>query len=304
MSFDKPATGAALADLAARKIFVGTSSWKYEGWLGQLYTPERYEYRGKVAKSRFEADCLEEYAQIFPTVCVDAGFYRFPNEQYIAKLARQVPEDFQFSFKVTDEITVKQFPNLPRHGERAEQENKNFLNAGLFVNEFLGPISPYRKKIGVLMFQFSQFYPRDFERGREFIALLDEFLGKLPHGWRYGVEIRNKGFLKPDYFETLTSHNVAHVFNSWSRVPDVTEQMAMEGSFTPDFVASRFLLKPGRSYENAVKSFSPYASLKEPYPAAREAMKGLLKRRTERGNFIYVNNRLEGNALETIAALS
>jgi len=49
-----------VSDFAARNIFIGTSSWKYEGWLGQLYTPERYSYRGKVAKSRFEAGCLED----------------------------------------------------------------------------------------------------------------------------------------------------------------------------------------------------------------------------------------------------
>ena len=47
-----------LGELASRNIFVGTSSWKYEGWLGQLYSPERYEYSGKIAKTRFEAECL------------------------------------------------------------------------------------------------------------------------------------------------------------------------------------------------------------------------------------------------------
>ena len=45
--------------LADRGIFLGTSSWKYEGWLGQIYTPERYEYRAKVAKTPFEEYCLD-----------------------------------------------------------------------------------------------------------------------------------------------------------------------------------------------------------------------------------------------------
>jgi hypothetical protein len=27
------------AELSAKGIFIGTSSWKYEGWFGQLYTP-------------------------------------------------------------------------------------------------------------------------------------------------------------------------------------------------------------------------------------------------------------------------
>ena len=87
--------------------------------MGQLYTPQRYEYRGKVAKSRFERDCLSEYAEVFKTVCVDAAYYTFPGEKYLRGLADRVPTDFQFGFKVTDEITLKKFPNLDRFGVRA-----------------------------------------------------------------------------------------------------------------------------------------------------------------------------------------
>jgi uncharacterized protein YecE (DUF72 family) len=159
-----------LGELASRNIFVGTSSWKYEGWLGQLYSTVRYEYRGKIAKTRFEAECLSEYADIFRTVCVDAGFYRFPDEKYIGNLASQVPDGFLLSFKATNEITIKHFPNQQRHGERAGKPNENFLNAELFADSFLGPMSAYREKIGVIMFEFSRFYSSDFDRGRHFVA--------------------------------------------------------------------------------------------------------------------------------------
>jgi hypothetical protein len=51
---------------------------------------------------------------------------------------------------------------------------------------------------------------------------------------------------------------VAHVFNSWEAMPPVAKQMAMPGSPTnPSLVAARFLLKPGRRYEEAVKTFQP-----------------------------------------------
>lgn len=70
---------------------------------------------------------------------------------------------------------------------------------------------------------------------------------------------------------------------------------------------ARFLLKPGRKYEEAVKTFEPYNSAKEENPEARAAGKTLIaegraagpKRRT----FVFVNNRLEGNAVSTIAAM-
>jgi hypothetical protein len=51
---------------------------KYPGWMGQLYDPARYTFRGKVAITRFERDCLAEYAETFKTVCVDAAYYTFP----------------------------------------------------------------------------------------------------------------------------------------------------------------------------------------------------------------------------------
>jgi hypothetical protein len=48
--------------------------------MGQLYSSERYEFRGKLAKTRFERDCLREYGQVFKTVCVDAAYYTFPSQ--------------------------------------------------------------------------------------------------------------------------------------------------------------------------------------------------------------------------------
>ena len=83
--------------------------------------------------------------------------------------------------------------------------------------------------------------------------------------------------------------------------------MALAGSETnPDLTAARFLLKPGRKYEDAVKSFAPYQETKEVNKEARAAGAALIKsgkkKKTGR-TLIFVNNRLEGNALKTIAAM-
>src|ERR1039458_9816452 len=68
------------------------SSWKYEGWLGLIYTPERYMTRGKFSKAKFETTCLAEYAETFKTVCADAGYYQFPSAKmldgYFSQLER------------------------------------------------------------------------------------------------------------------------------------------------------------------------------------------------------------------------
>ena len=214
---------------------------------------------------------------------------------------RNVSGVFGKAFKATDEITIKHFPNQQRHGERAGKPNENFLNAELFADSFVGPMSPYREKIGVIMFEFSRFYSSDFERGRHFVAALDVFLGRLPKGWQFGVELRNPGFLQPDYFAMLRNHGVTHVFNAWTQMPTVNEQIALEGSFTADFFASRFLLRKGRAYQAAVEAFSPYSEVKDVNPEARDAIKSLAQRSSKRPSFIFVNNRLEGNALKTIS---
>lgn len=299
----------ALEALRRQNIHLGTSSWKYEGWLGDLYSPDRYLYRGKLSSTRFERNCLAEYAEVFSSVCADSSYYRFPSDSSLAKLYDPVGPQFRMSHKVTDTVTIKNFPNLPRHGELAGKENPHFLNANLFLSSFLKPLEPYREQTGLLMFEFSRFYPRDFERGRDFIEQLDRFLAKLPTDhWDFGVEIRNANLLTKPYFDTLRRHHVAHVYNQWTRMPGLAEQLALlpaDDHNAP--VGARLLLKCGRAYREAVDHFSPYDRLREPRPEVRQATANLLRTVKQaprkRATYVYVNNRLEGNALSTIAAI-
>ncbi|HKS35563.1 MAG TPA: DUF72 domain-containing protein [Verrucomicrobiae bacterium] len=307
MPFDRDKVKRAVGRLAEQGIYVGTSSWKYAGWRGMLYDESRYVWHGRLSESRFEKLCLAEYAEVFKTVSVDAAYYKFPDRSYLEGLVAQVPGDFRFALKVTDEITIKKFTRLPRFGPRAGKANGNFLNADLFVSDFLAPCEPFRQSIGLLMFQFSHFYTEDFARGRDFVEALGDFLAKLPTGWPYGVEIRNRYFLKPEYFGTLARHGVVHIFNSWADMPPVDEQFGLPGSRThPDLLSARFQLRPGRKYEDAVKLFRPYDRVKDPYPEGRAAASKLIREGLRTGKktrtFIYVNNRFEGNALETIDA--
>jgi uncharacterized protein YecE (DUF72 family) len=308
VDFDRARFAASLKALAERNIWIGTSSWKYDGWCGQIYECSRYEYRGKFAASRFNRGCLTEYAEVFKTVCVDAAYYKFPDRSYLDGMVSQVPEDFRFAFKVTDEITIKKFTNLPRHGMRAGKANDNFLNADLFARAFLRPCEEFKKNVGLLMFEFSHFYPSDFVRGRDFVEALDRFLVELPAGWPYGIEMRNRHFLHPDYFAMLRKHGVAHIYNSWTDMPSIAEQMqVLESRTNDDLLGARFLLKPGRKYDDAVKAFSPYRETHEKNEEARSAGAALIKQSIDalpkRGTFIYVNNRLEGNAPMTILAM-
>ena len=305
MYFPRAEFASDIADLARKGVFVGTSSWKYQGWLGQLYTRDRYLTNGKLSRAKFEATCLAEYAEVFKTVCFDGALYQFPKPELLESYLSQVPADFQMSMKVTEDITVRRFPNIPRNIKRVGQMNPGFLDPETFLTNFLSPLEPYRQKIGSLIFEFSTFKD-EWSEGSRFVEALDAFLSFLPKGWSYSVEVRNRNFLRPEYFAMLRRHGVAHTFNNWADMPSVGEQIEIPDSFTADFATARFLLKPGRVYQEARDAFEPYSETKEPNPEARAALIDLLLTPTKPGRpnkrFLYINNRLEGNALWTIYA--
>ncbi len=304
-SFDRDRLQSKLDELARAGVFIGTSSWKYEGWCGQIYTRERYQTRGRFSEARFAAECLAEYAAVFPVVCGDFTFYQFPSEAYWRKLFTSAPATLQYALKVPEDITVKMFPGHARYGPRAGQINESFLNAALFDSGFLELLRPYRRQVAVLIFEFGGFSRRTYEEVGEFVAELDPFLAVLPLDFRYAVEIRNEDFLGVEYFACLRRHGVAHVLNGWTRMPEIAEQMAMPHVYTADFTVARALLRRGRAYAEAVEKFSPYTQVQDPNPSTRQALRKLADRARERNepSYIFVNNRLEGNAPETIRAI-
>jgi hypothetical protein len=106
----------------------------------------------------------------------------------------------------------------------------------------------------------------------------------------------------------LARHGVTHIYNAWEDAPPVAEQIALPGSETnPQLLAARFLLREGRSYEQAVKRFSPYTKVQEPNPEGRAAAAALarrgLKSKGKSKVMIFVNNRYEGHSPGTIQAI-
>lgn len=301
----KQSLGPKLARLASQQLYIGTSSWKYEGWLGQVYTPERYSVRGRFSKRKFEAECLAEYAETFPVVCGDFSFYQFPSADFWQKLFGSSSSGLKIALKVPEEITVRAFPIHPRYGGRAGIPNPNFLNAELLKSEFLDLLEPFTARVAVIIFEFGTFPKSAFGSTADFLNVLAPLLRTLPPHFRYAVEVRNPDFLESQYFEMLRDQNIAHVFNAWTRMPSISHQMRVQGAFTANFVVARALLRMGKKYERAVQQFSPYRSIQEPNYAVREALRNLLIRAKQRSEpaYIFVNNRLEGNAPGTIEAV-
>jgi hypothetical protein len=124
--------------------------------------------------------------------------------------------------------------------------------------------------------------------------------------FHYGVEVRNESLLGEPYFKCLRQRGAGHVFNSWTRMPPIGRQLDLPGSLTSDVVISRALLRPGRTYEQAVRMFQPYGQIKDAYPEGYRDIARLIRVATEKPQrrvFLAVNNRWVGNAIAAIEAI-
>ena len=130
-----PPTGTSISEL----VRLGTSTWTYEGWKGQVY-------HKTYPKSRFKQDSLAEYAdyqykgeRLFRTVGIDHTFYGPPTAKMLAHYAAQLPPGFQACAKVWEEITVPIFPSGLRYAKKTGP-NRRFLDPGYFIDLVLAPV--------------------------------------------------------------------------------------------------------------------------------------------------------------------
>lgn len=292
---------ARLRDRLPPEVRFGTSTWTYPGWTGLVYA-RPYPATGATARM------LAEYARypLFSTVGIDSSFYGPPSARTLAAWAGALPPGFRCVSKVWDRITVHTFAG-PRDDARTGQRNPDFLNPSLFISDVLTPFrTHFADHTGPFVFEFQTIGPETGLSATGFAELLDGFFSRLPTDAEYAVELRNAEFLTAPYLAVLREHGVAHVYNSWTRMPSIGEQLDQAGTITGRFTVARALLRPGRSYREAVDQFAPYDRIKEAHPPLRADLVRLA--RTAAGlripAYLLVNNRAEGSAPLTIAAVA
>jgi uncharacterized protein YecE (DUF72 family) len=279
----------------------GTSTWNYPGWQGLVYHQD-YGPKGAAAKM------LREYASfpLFGTVGVDSSYYGPPAEAVLRSYAEHLPPGFPTLSKVWSQVTVHTFTKA-QDQERAGRANPDFLNPDLFIEEIYQPYQRhFRANTGPFLFEFQTIAKSSGIDAQRFAARLDKFFSALPREGQYAVEIRNEDFLTPMYFAVLREHGVAHVFNSWTRMPPIGHQLDLPGSISASFIVARALLRPGSTYNEAVEAFAPYDRIREPNPKLRRDLVRLVQAavNTRIPAYLLVNNRTEGSAPLTIAAIA
>jgi uncharacterized protein YecE (DUF72 family) len=291
----------ALASRIPGNVRFGASSWNYPGWRGLVY---HRDYESKGAPARM----LEEYARfpLFRTVGIDSSFYAPPEEEVLRAYADNLPAGFPCVSKVWNQLTVQTFTKA-QDKSRAGKVNPDFLSPEVFIEAVYEPYQRYfADHTGPFVFEFQSIARRSGINPARFADRLDAFFGALPVEGMYAVELRNEEFLTPMYFAVLREHGVAHVLSSWTRMPPIGDQLDLPGALSAPFIVARALLRPGRTYDEAVDAFAPYDRIREPNPKLRRDLVRLIESavRMRIPAYLLVNNRAEGSAPLTVAEVA
>jgi uncharacterized protein YecE (DUF72 family) len=200
--------------MAEPVIRLGTSAFTAAGWPGSFYP-----------KSLKPADYLSFYATQFDTVEVDSTFYRTPSESTVRGWNAKTPPGFIFAAKVPQAIT----------------HEKVLVDCEADLAQFLKTMDLLGEKLGPLLFQFGYFNRRAFRSLGEFLTRLEPFLKRLPSGYRFALEVRNKAWVGARLADVLRSRNVALALVDHVWMPRPAEVFEKLDPVTADFAYIRWL---------------------------------------------------------------
>ena len=302
----------------APSILLGTASDRYAGWIGQIYTRERYEGRinsrtKTVRKKSFiektlPVESVEEYFEHFPVLEIDYTFYSplldkndEPTRTFhtLKRYREHMKEHDRVILKVPQIITAQKFW---RGGQYIE--NEAHLNPEIFSRQF------YEPAINILGDMLSgMIFEQEYQRKQDRVPVkkmsedLNRFFEAIPGDTRYHIELRTEAYLSFPVFNVMEKHGVGQVLSHWTWLPTLRKQLAKAGNRVFNSGNQRIirLMTPiGMRYEDAYAKAHPFNRIIEgmlQHQMVQEAA-GLMRDATENGieTNIMINNRSGGNA--------
>ncbi len=156
-------------------ILVGTSGYNYPEWKGSFYPADLPA-----------AKMLPHYAGRFPTVEINATFYRMPTPKTVTAWAQQVPSTFRFTLKAPRRIT----------------HDKRLKDVADPVRAFCAAAGELGPQLAALLFQL----PPNFKKHLE---VFDAFLEMLPPKVCAAFEFRHESWWDDDVYARLRARNLA-----------------------------------------------------------------------------------------------
>ncbi|MBY5163207.1 DUF72 domain-containing protein [Salsipaludibacter albus] len=169
-------------------VRVGTSGWQYDDWRPAFY-PEG------MGTGRW----LGHYVRQFPTVEVNATFYRLPTQRSVQRWHDTAPDRFRYAVKGSRYITH----NL-KLGDGTAEAVDRVVDAAAGLRTFLG----------IWLWQLPPNLHRDVGRLRDFVTV-------LPAGHQHAVEFRHASWFHDEVHGVLDEHGVAPVWLSDPELPAV-----------------------------------------------------------------------------------
>ena len=229
-------------------------------------------------------DYLRYYSTRFDTVEVDSTFYRCQTVEAVHNWALKTPPGFIFSLKIPQTITHQKIL------VDCEKECEEFVSTAQVLGEKLGP----------MVFQFPYFNKDVFNSPVQFLDRLKPFFKKLPRGggYKFAVEIRNKGWLTKRFADLLKENNVALVLQDHSLMPSAERVFSTIDPVTADFVYIR-LLGDRKAIEAKTTVWNQVV---EDRTASMTSWVDVCQMVQRRGvpQYVYFNNHYEGFAVASV----
>jgi uncharacterized protein YecE (DUF72 family) len=235
-----------------KRVYIGTSGWVYKEWQKHFY-PEDVP-----AKRQFEF-----YATQFPTVEINATFYRLPTLKMVRGWRDKAPPGFVFAVK----------------GSRFITHILKISGASKGLRKYFSRLKGLEKRTGPVLWQLPPFLKKSPER-------LERFLKILPKNYCHAVEFRHPSWYEgKEVFALLRKYKAAHVNLSSLKMP-------MNLTVTADFVYIRFHGLEGGAYHDYTRAeLEPWAAF-----ICKQARAG-------RNVYAYFNNDLNVHAPDNAKAL-
>jgi uncharacterized protein YecE (DUF72 family) len=180
-------------------IFIGTSGWHYNDWIGSFYPVDIQGYRE-----------LTYHAQFFNTVENNSSFYRIASESTYKTWDKMTPLGYKFSIKLNKQIT--HVSKLDVSDEVREH-----------VDYILDSIQVLGEKTGALLIQLPASFKYDLEKLDIFLDFFTKEVRSRLFVFDLAIEFRNRYWFTEEVYRCLRKYNVALVAANSSRYPGVRE---------------------------------------------------------------------------------
>jgi uncharacterized protein YecE (DUF72 family) len=300
------------------KILLGTASDRYAGWIGQIYTADRYKGRisrrtktvgGKsFVEETLPVDSVREYFEHFSVLEIDYTFYSTlldndgkPSRTYpvLQRYRQHMKQGDHVVLKIPQMITAQKV----RRGEKYV-ENETYLNPEIFTRCFYEPANK------ILGSTFSgMIFEQEYQRKQDRVSVkqmaedLDRFFEAVPKDNRYHIELRTDAYLSSPVFAVLDKHGVGQVLSHWTWLPPLRKQLAKANQKIFNSGRQRIvrLMTPiGMRYEVAYAKAHPFDKVVEGMLQSEMVLEtaGLMRKAIESGTetSVLINNRAGGNA--------